>query len=445
MKRNSCASTRSLRKTFRELPLYLSISTIIRILNYFPTTLIHSSGKILGKIAYKFLKDYRNTALRNLALAYPKKTFSEREKIAKQSFAHLGITLLEILSIGKIAKKIDNIVRVETESTKNPSFPAKIISDLELEESYKRLSNGQGLIAFCGHQANWELPFLFITKNYSGLALAKTVKNQLLNRKICKLRELYKGKITSPENGINKCLKALNLGKLVGIVGDQALLMSTYSYPLFGNEAWTTVSPALLAYKTSCPVVAITISREPKGYVIRPSPPLVADKNLPPKEACSALMDQLMHFLETGIRYQPEQWMWLHKRWKKKLSPSLKKKFSFSRVLILLNEDFIKKSEIVVRRWLTMFKGTEITMIAEDPYSKQFIENLALKHPETILTFLPSGPELFSTPNIFEAFFDCTNNKMLRTQLKKTGTSHIFHMAKRTNQELFAITENFFK
>ncbi|WP_213357578.1 lipid A biosynthesis lauroyl acyltransferase [Chlamydiifrater phoenicopteri] len=445
MSKSRQSKTKHLRRILAELPLYLSVSAIIHILKCFPISFIHLTGKLLGRIAYISLKDYRNTALRNLALAYPEKTFAERQQIAQKSFAHLGITLLEILSVERIAKKINNLIHIETESKRDPTFPATIISDLELESIYQRLAKKEGLIAFCGHQANWELPFLFITKDYPGLALAKTVKNQLLDKKICKLRELHKGKISSPKDGISKCLKALHQGNLVGIVGDQALLMSTYSYPLFGSEAWTTISPAILAHRTSAPIIAVAVSREKHGYVLRPSPPFFIDKDLSPKEACSALMDKLMRFLEIGIRHRPEQWMWLHKRWKKKLPSSLKKKFSFSRILILLDENFSKEREVVLSRWITIFKGADISVAAEDAHSRQLIADITSKHPETKISLLKDSSEIFSIPNTFEAVFDCTNNKALRRHLKKTGTNHAFPLAKKTTKELFSLTESFLK
>lgn len=140
------------------------------------------------------------------------------------------------------------------------------------------------------------------------------------------MREIFKGKIVAPKQGINTALQALQQGYVIGIVGDQALLISSYTYPLFEHEAFTTTSPALLAYKTGKPVIAISICRNKNGYTIVPSKKLYADKSLPIKDATTSLMNKLMGFLETGIAHKPQQnWMWMHKRWKRKLHKGLKR------------------------------------------------------------------------------------------------------------------------
>lgn len=228
------------------------------------------------------------------------------------------ITLLELLAVEGLAHKLDEYISIATSDTHPEGFSNhEVITKEELEETFTELKNNQGIILFCGHQANWELPFLYITRDFPGLAFAKPIKNVRLNKKIFSLREMFKGKIVSPKQGIPSALQALNKGHIIGIVGDQALLISSYAYPLFGHEAFTTTTPALLAYKTGRPVMAISVCRQSNGYTIIPSKKFYADKSLPIKESIPLLMNNLMSFLEKGIACRPEQWMWMHKRWKK--------------------------------------------------------------------------------------------------------------------------------
>ncbi|BAE81110.1 acyltransferase [Chlamydia felis Fe/C-56] len=403
---------------------YLGIS-LIGILKRIPHSLLSRLGKALGSIVFYTVPNYRKTALTNLALAFPDKSFTERRRIAKHSIQHVMITVLELLAVEGLIGNLDNLISIATAETSPEGFcHDEVLTQEELEDTFSNLSNNEGIILFCGHQANWELPFLYITKDYPGLAFAKPIKNARLNQKIFSLREIFKGKIVSPKHGIHSAIQALQKGHVIGIVGDQALLISPYSYPLFGNEAFTTTSPALLAYKTGKPVVAVSVFRHNHGYTIVPSKKFYADKSLPIKDSVASLMNNLMRFLEKGIAYQPQQWMWMHKRWKRKLYNKLKKKYAYSHILVIVNASDLENSKDFLIDLAELYSGSSLTLALYNPVNEKVpYEGLS----SYIIKEFPSLSLLRSLPNSFPAIFDLAElPKDLHKHFKNTGSIALY-------------------
>ncbi|WP_080125346.1 LpxL/LpxP family acyltransferase [Chlamydia suis] len=402
--------------------LGLGILTILRLL---PRSSLRLFGKGVGTIIFYIISDFRKTALTNLALAFPEKSFAERYRIALQSVQQVIITFVELATVDKFSKHIDDIITIATsEDSPEGFFPEEVSSKQELEHFFARLDQQHGAILFCGHQANWELPFLYITKRYPGLAFAKPVKNSRLNKKIISLRESFQGRIVPPQNAINQALRALHKGEVVGIVGDQVLLSSQYSYPLFGSQAFTTTSPALLAYKTKKPVIAVVIYRQPNGnYLVVPSKAFYANQELSIRESTEQLMDQLMRFLEKGIACKPEQWLWLHKRWKRKLRHKFKRCYAFSHILVVVKGDALNSLHKFLTEFAEFYANASLSLAiigaldsvpggSLSPYSLQF---------------LSSEEELLVKPNFFPAVLDLFGlSRRTRRHYKKTGSRKIF-------------------
>ncbi|AAF39146.1 lipid A biosynthesis lauroyl acyltransferase [Chlamydia muridarum str. Nigg] len=409
--------------------LGLGILTILRLL---PRSSLQLFGKGLGTTIFYVISDFRKTALTNLALAFPEKSFTERYQIALKSVQQVIITFIELATVDKFAKHIDEIITIaSSEDAPEGFFPEEVSSQQELNNFFSRLDQQEGAILFCGHQANWELPFLYITKRYPGLAFAKPVKNPRLNRKIISLRESFQGKIVPPQNAINQALRALHKGEVVGIVGDQVLLSSQYSYPLFGSQAFTTTSPALLAYKTRKPVIAVAIYRQPNGnYLVVPSKAFYANTELSIRESTEQLMDKLMRFLEKGIACKPEQWLWLHKRWKRKLRHKFKRCYAFSHILLIVKGASLKTSQTFLTEFAEFYADASLSLAIIG--TSDFVSENSLS-PYS-LHFFASEEELLTIPNSFPAVVDLFGlSRKTRSHFKRTGSRKIF-----TNNELEA-------
>ncbi|CAG9045868.1 Lipid A biosynthesis lauroyltransferase [Chlamydia abortus] len=412
---------RRAKKSFVDCCVYYLGITLIGIFKRIPHSWLHRLGKALGTLVFYTISDYKKTALTNLALAFPDKSFKERQSIAKHSIQHVMITVLELLAVEGLIGHLNDLISIATAEARPGGFSSdEVLTQKELQDTFSKLNENEGVILFCGHQANWELPFLYITRDYPGLAFAKPIKNAQLNKKIFSLREIFKGKIVAPKQGINSALHALQQGHVIGIVGDQALLISSYTYPLFGHEAFTTTSPALLAYKTGKPVIAVSICRNTNGYTIVPSKKLYADKSLPIKDATTSLMNKLMGFLEKGIAHQPQQWMWMHKRWKRKLSPGLKKKYAYSHILVIVNSRDLEYFEQFLSDLARLYSGAALTLALYNPTKEKiFATNL----PQYTIQEFSYLETLYTLPNSFPAVFDLAELPVcLHKHFKKTGS-----------------------
>ncbi len=294
----------------------------IRFFGFFIALLPHRAlfafGRFSGWIAFYLHRPFRKKALTNLAIAYGEtKSEKERKKLAIASFQNLMITLLEFFYLNK--KRLDQLVLLEEKSE---------IADL--------LRKKQGVIFLSAHQANWEIPFLAVTARSPGIAIGRPIKNQRLYRWVLSVREMYGGKIVMTKSAIHQGVRALKRGEFLGIVGDQAFPSSPYSYPLFGTRAWTASSPALLAYKTGCPIVVGTTKRVGRRYEIKGSSPIWPNPKISIKEDVPRMMDLAMQRLEKSIQECPEQWMWVHDRWKQQGVDHVKRIYRYGFILIVL-------------------------------------------------------------------------------------------------------------
>lgn len=298
---------------------YLLIRLATYPLRWMPYSWIQRLGQAFGTIGFFFLKTMRKRTLSNLSLAKDL-SLKPREiiQIAKESFQNLAITCLEYSRLD-VERELSRVIQCE-----NPE---------EAEALYRK---GQGIVFFCGHQANWEVLFLDGTSRMRGVAIGKPAKNRRLYRWVVSIRERWGGKIIAPRDAMKEALRALKSGAFIGIVGDQGMPGSGYSFPFFGRRAFTTTAPALLAHKTNSPIIVATTRRVRGGYRLRYAEPLWPDLTQPLEEEVRRLMDRSLSLLQESIKENPGQWLWQHNRWKQQTPKNLYKPFRHDCVCAIL-------------------------------------------------------------------------------------------------------------
>jgi KDO2-lipid IV(A) lauroyltransferase len=287
-----------------------------------PYRFLHILGKILGIAAFYFMVNYRKRALSNLALAKDLK-LSKKElfRIAKRSFQNLAINVLEYPRLAR-EKNFSKIIKCE-----NPEVA---------DEIYKKK---RGIIFFCGHQSNWEVLFLDGNLRMRGIAIGKPIKNKRLYKWIISIREKTGGKIIMPRNAIKESLKGLKDGKFIGIVGDQGMPDSNYSFPFLGRRAWTSTIPALLACKTNSPIIVATTRRKKGKYYINYSKPIWPNVKNPVEKEVVRLMDESLTILQESIKKTPGQWLWQHNRWKQQTPKVVNRNFRYDSICVILPKE----------------------------------------------------------------------------------------------------------
>lgn len=300
--------------------LYYLIRCVTWPISRMPYSWIRHLGRFLGSIAYSCMTGYRKRTLSNLALANDLNIASEKEliHIAKQSFINLAINVLEYPRFDKDRDLSKTVV------CENP----EAANELYLQ--------GKGIIFFCGHQANWEALFLDGTQRMKGIAIGKSIKNKRLYHWILSIREKYGGRIISPRNAVKEGLRALRHGVFMGIVGDQGMPDSGYSFPFLGRRAWTSTAPALLAYKTNSPIIVATTRRTKNGYRIRYSDPIWPNMEANSETEVVRMMNSSLTLLQNSIRESPGDWLWQHNRWKQQTPQILYKRFRYDCIAVIL-------------------------------------------------------------------------------------------------------------
>ncbi|MCK4934071.1 MAG: hypothetical protein KAR79_00630 [Simkaniaceae bacterium] len=288
-------------------------------LRYLPFRLIHFIGNFLGIAAYYLFPRLRKRTLSNLSLAKSLQ-LSKKELIttAIASLQNLAISFLEYAKFDHI-KDTSRVITCE-----NP------------ETAHSLIAEKKGIVFFCAHQANWEVLFLDGTQKMPGIAIGRPIKNASLYKWIQSIREKFGGTIIPPKSALKEGLRALRKGKFIGIIGDQGMPESSYSFDFFGRRCFTTPIPAVLAYRTNCPMMVASTRREKGKYTIHYSDPIFPNLANTMEEEIYRMMKIALNLQENSIRKNPKQWLWLHNRWKQETPANVYYRYRHESILLIL-------------------------------------------------------------------------------------------------------------
>lgn len=271
-------------------------------------------GSLLGRFLYYVLKSHRQYALTNIDFALGN-TYSkeERQQIIKKSFTLLGMTVFEGLRCPGFA------ISGLDKNDKNISFDG-------WENFEKAKATGKGILLLNGHFGMTELANLyyvkhtgrklnFILRRFDNEHLQKLL---LAHNKKFGINHLYK------QNGLRPAMKNVMKGEDLIIFPDQSSnLKEGVSSTLFNRPSITLSIMPALAMKLGSPILPMFIFRQddPIKHKIVFFPPIIAEQG----DTLESLTQKQNDALEKAIRMKPEQWLWLHRRWKAD-NPSLYKK-----------------------------------------------------------------------------------------------------------------------
>lgn len=283
-----------------EYALFQCLGFIIRLL---PLYLVHKTGFAIARLAYPFLKSRRNVALRNLQNAFPEMYAERREQIAFHSFQNISATFIELLWLQNLTK--DGIKQ------------RVCIDNFGLLEQL--LERKKGIVFLTAHFGSWELAIQAISIFTDTLVctIAKSQSNALVDRLINRWRELFGLKIVPMGVSVREILRTLQQGGIVALAADQTAPKESVSVEFFGRRVPTFQGPAVFCLKTGAPIILGCAVRQENGnykmhLVHVPSDDLDGSSD----ENILELTRRQVHMTEEIIRQYPEQWMWMHKRWK---------------------------------------------------------------------------------------------------------------------------------
>jgi KDO2-lipid IV(A) lauroyltransferase len=238
-----------------------------------------------------------------VALAFPHLPAVDRARIARRSWQHLGMTIVELARL--LARPLD-----------------ATLGELRLEgvEHLRGVMAEHGrAFVMSAHLGNWE--YLSAASRLTGYPLSVVVRpldSPALDALAADMRRKTGIALIDKRGALRPVLEALRRGGLVGILLDQnAARREGVFVPFFGRTASTSRSLALLAVRTGTPVVPIFIHREAPGrHRVRIEAPLRPPAVNDPEQAVVELTARCTQAIETAIRDAPEQWLWSHDRWR---------------------------------------------------------------------------------------------------------------------------------
>jgi KDO2-lipid IV(A) lauroyltransferase len=180
------------------------------------------------------------------------------------------------------------------------------------------LAAKKGVIIVSGHYGLWELiPSWLVLHGYPMTVVVRRQNNVHVDRWMHTMRTCHGVYLTDSGFSLREILRALKNGSLLGLMSDQDAGTKGIFVPFFGKEASTVVGPAEISRKVGCPIVVVGgHPRSHPPHLLEISPALYPDQFPTGAEGAVAITRAYTQILENWIRRRPEQWFWLHRRWK---------------------------------------------------------------------------------------------------------------------------------
>jgi len=294
---------KKIKHRFRKELLYYAAVALLAIARFIPLSLLFAIGTGCGWCSYYILRRERRKTLANLELAFGgEKSAAERRRIARAVFVNLGRNTAEL----GMYPRLD-----DTRFQEIVTMTGREIVDREL-------GKGKGIIIITGHIGNWELiPVYFRTLGYTGGVVARRIYYEKYDRLLAKLRRSKGFRIFYRDESPKQILRTLRNNEVVGILADQDVRkLDGVFVDFLGRPAYTPTAPVLLSMKSGAPLIPARVVREGRTHRILVDTPILLRTTGDAREDLVYNTQQWSRCIERYVREHPEQWVWMHRRWR---------------------------------------------------------------------------------------------------------------------------------
>lgn len=262
-----------------------------------PVEVAERRGEALGRILYKLDRKHRDRTEWNLRLAFPDWPQSRIESTAYEVFCHFGRVAGDFLRSPKRSPE-EVLASIEVHGTEN--FDAA-------------LAKGRGVLAITGHFGNWErMAHFFVATGRKMCVVARDANQEGVQQKVMDIRTSVGLDVLSRGSSAREILSRLRKNEVIAMLPDQNA--SDAFVPFFGHLCGTVLGPAVLHERTGAPILPIFCWRTGPGrYEALVKPALEFPNQSATRED---MMAAIMAELESVIKEHPEQYLWMHDRWK---------------------------------------------------------------------------------------------------------------------------------
>jgi len=286
------------------LAIYLGFRSFIAAGSRLPLRLTRAIGPTFGGAALRLLPRKQKRISAHIEIAFPELEQSQRDAIMRGCSRHFGLMLAEVAWLWSArSEEVEDL--------------CELVGRQHIIEA---LDEGRGAMFATAHCGNWEL--LSARLPIAGIPLISAVRqldNQRVDRAVTKLRTRFGTEIVprGPAAG-SRLARALARNKVNGLLIDQDIKdIPGVFVPFFGRPALTPSGAATLALRMRCPMLPGFIHRRTDGShlaEIYPPIPFPADGTL--EDKVEEMTAAATAAIERQIRAHPEQWVWMHRRWR---------------------------------------------------------------------------------------------------------------------------------
>ncbi len=290
---------------------YAFARTVIALVQALPMRACRALSSLLGNVLYYGSSRRRGIALENLLHALgDEKSEAEIKKIARRSCASFFLTYMEIIKFRPLLK--------DPEALRDPRYSSNERIFELFERAKKAHDESGGAIFVTPHIGNWELlPHVSRAVGIPLVVVARPPDNPHLRKLLFEDRTATGQVVIPKKNALFILRKALRDGKSLGLLPDQSTKHGV-AVDFFGRKALTTPVPAILSITYKRPIVVVAACRNGgdggfEGFV---SDPIWPGEYRSEKEEITRLTREMNRTMEGAIRRFPEQYLWIHNRWK---------------------------------------------------------------------------------------------------------------------------------
>jgi KDO2-lipid IV(A) lauroyltransferase len=288
----------------RERLEYAVVWPAIKLMGVLPRPIARAIGIALGLTVFRFHRRLREVGMHNLALAFPKMSEKDRREIVRAEYISLGRQLAEVCLFPRYTR--ENVSQVVVYSG--------------LENYEKAFACGKGVLYLTGHLGGWELSaFAHSLQGHPMSIVMRPLDNPYIDALVQRYRTMHGNKTVSKDDFIRGLLAAMRAGEAVGILMDTNMTPPQGVFVnFFGVSAYTASGLARIALRTDAAVVPTftTWDRSLKKYVLRFDPAVELVRTGNDEADIVANTGMFTGVIENYVRRYPDQWLWLHRRWK---------------------------------------------------------------------------------------------------------------------------------
>jgi len=259
----------------------------------------------LGDVMFRLDRRHRRIALGHLERSFPQWTPARREQVARESMRSLFYMGLEVLLTPSLVRQ-DRWHRYVT--LKDYDQVARLV-----------IQRHTGLVALTGHFGNWEIAsYISATIGFPGYAVARAIDNPYVNDYIMGVRERTGQRIIYKKGAAEQVEDLLGQGEMVSFVCDQDAGRKGMFVDFFGRKASTFKSIGLMAMQFNVPILLMCCRRIGADFKFEIWP----QRLIQPEEWAGRddplrwITQEYTRALEEAVRAYPEQYFWVHRRWK---------------------------------------------------------------------------------------------------------------------------------